>query len=147
MPAAQHESLVRAAAAQAVVKRFRHVPFAWGKADCGRMTALLLRGMGHKAPLARYGSYASEAGAFRALKRCGYDSMEAALDGFGLERIPHAYVRIADLMGLRGQGIWLGIGVYLGNGRVFAFTADPCLGHVYQPRDGVETAWRVPCLR
>lgn len=143
-PAPMHESLVRQAAAQAVVHRFHYKPFVWGTADCLRLSALLLRGMGHKVSLAKAGAYSSGPGAARALARNGYADMGEALDGFGLLRMPHAYVRIADLVGLPAVGGALGIGVYLGNHRVICFVEG--LGHVGQPHE-IATAWRVPCLK
>jgi hypothetical protein len=140
-----HEMVRRVAVAQAVVDRWRGRDFAWGVADCGRsIVAPVLKGMGHKCPLARFGRYSSEFGARRALKRQGFDSMEAFLDAFPLMRIGHAGVLPADLVGLKGEGGWLSICVALGNGRVFGFASEVRKAVVYQPYQ-IEAAWRVPC--
>ena len=146
-----HELVVRRDAAQAVVDRCQGKPFTWGRLDCGRsIVAPILKGMGHHCPLARFGEYRNEFGARRALARLGFASMEDFLDKFPLMRIAHASALPADLVGLRSEGEWLGIGVGVGNGRVFAFIEEPgtgChVGHVFEPLE-IAAAWRVPCLR
>lgn len=145
MSKSQFEMVRRAAAAQGVVDRWLGVPFAWGQADCMRsITAPVLKAMGHKCPLARFGQYSNEIGARRALKRQGFDSMEAFLDAVPLMRIGHARLLPGDLVGLEGVGGWLSIAVALGNGRVLGFASEAGLAVVYQPYS-IATAWRVPC--
>ena len=136
----------RVAAAQACVDRWLNQPFAWGSADCGRLAALAMKGMGHKVSLASFGSYKSEAAAKAALARRGFDSMEAALDAWPLMRIGHARALPADLLAMTGASGWTAIGVVLGNGRAFAFHGLTMRGQVIQPDPAhILTAWRVPC--
>ncbi len=145
----QHQLVIRAGVAQGIVDALSGKALDWGRLDCGRsIVAPVLKGLGHHCPLARFGAYSNEFGARRALARNGFASMEDFLDKRPLMRIGHASLLVADLVGLKAEGDWLGIGVHLGNGRAFAFieTAAGPVGHVIQPRE-IAAAWRVPCLR
>ena len=137
--------IARRDAAQAAVDRFDGQPFVWGKNDCVRLSAFVLRKLGHKPNLARAGSYSSLLGAKRALARTGFASLEAALDALGLPRIPPAAATTGDIVGLPGEGDWTALTVAVGNGRVLGFMEGR--GGIMQPVTTV-TAWRVnPCRK
>lgn len=134
--------LKRKAAADAVMKRFRGVPFQYGKYDCARLAALVLRKMGHRSPMAKAGIYHSAVGAARAMKRLGHFDLAAAIDGVGLQRIAPAAALPADLVLIPGEGPFGGALVMaVGNGRVLGYHED-CVGaEVLQPVEYL-AAWR-----
>lgn len=137
------EMLRRQRAAQATVDRFRSVPFAYGKNDCARLAAFVLRQMGHKPGLAKAGSYSSALGAARALKRLGHDDLASALDALGLLRIPPIAVLPGDLIMVPGEGPFGGaIAMAVGNGRVLGYHEDLDGADILQPVQFVG-AWRL----
>lgn len=136
----------RVAIAQAVVDRFNGRPFDWGRDDCARMAAFVLRKRGRPVKLAKAGSYYSARGALKALKRTGFANLTLAVDGQGLRRIAPAAVLPCDFIGLPADdgGDWLALSVALGGGRVIAFTEG--YGRIGQLRDETlfqAIAWRV----
>lgn len=141
-----HPLIQRAAAAQATLDYFTGRPFAWGEADCVRLAAFHLRQMGRTPKgLARAGSYGSEKMARRALLRTGFASLDAAVDGQGLPRIPPAAALVGDLVGLQGEGAWTSLTVALGNGRVLGFHSGAA--RVLKPVLPI-VAWRIePCRK
>jgi len=141
---AKREFMTRVSAAQASFDRFDGVAFRWSSNDCVRLAAFTLRKMGHKPALPKAGAYGSLLGARKALAAAGFDSLEAALDAMGLERIAPAAALPADIVALPGEGGWPALTVAIGNGRVLGFMGGR--GGVMQPRDYV-CAWRVPCLK
>ncbi len=137
------EMLRRQRAAQATVDRFRSVPFAYGKTDCARLAAFVLRQMGYKPGLAKAGSYSSALGAVRALKRLGHDDLPSALDALSLLRIPPIAALPADLIMLPGEGAFGGaIAMAVGNGRVLGYHEDLDGADILQPVEFVG-AWRL----
>lgn len=137
--------IARRDAAQAAVDRFDGRPFAWGKNDCVRLSAFVLRQLGHKPNLARAGSYSSLLGAKRALARTGFATLDAALDALGLPRIPPAAAVVGDIVGLPGLDDWTALTIAVGNGRVLGFMEGR--GGIMQPNAPL-TAWRVePCRK
>lgn len=138
--------IARRDAAQATLDAYRDRPLAWGRTDCARLVAFNLRQLGYKPGLQRGGSYTTSAGAVRALKRAGFDSLEAALDDLGLARIGHASLLVADIVKLRSEdAVLAALGVALGNGRVLAFSAVHGVCGVAQPLHGdILDAWRAP---
>lgn len=138
-----NEMLRRQRSAQATVDRFRGVPFAYGKNDCGRLAAFALRQMGHKPSLAKAGSYSSALGAARALKRLGHADLASALDSLGLLRIPPIAALPADLVMLPGEGPFGGaLALSVGNGRVLSYHEDLDGADILQPIEFV-AAWRL----
>lgn len=133
--------------AQAVFDRFAGRPLAWGRDDCVRMAAFALRKFKRPVSLAKAGEYSSLKGALRALRRAGFDTLEAAVDAQGLERIAPAFALPGDIIGLPAEedGPWLALTVALGNGRVLGFQGGAC--KVLQPRLDPETANRVRAWR
>lgn len=127
-----------------VMAKWNGIPFVWGRHDCGRLAAAMVKAMGHKLSLAAFGLYESERGALRALKRAGFDGLEAAVDA-RLHRIAPARALIGDIIGLAGEGgTWPALTLYLGNGAVLGFLDGECTAmRVKEYR----TAWSVTCLR
>ena len=136
--------LIRRSAAQACLDRFAGQAFAWGRSDCARLAAFALRGLGHNPRLARFGTYSTAIGARRALKRAGFDTIEAALDGMGLPRIPPAAALPGDIIALPSADdeAWPALCVALGGGRVLGFHGEVGLAVVMQP-EVWGLAWRV----
>ncbi len=137
------EMVRRQQAASAAMRRFQHAPFEYGKNDCARIGAFVLRKMGHKPQMAKAGSYKSALGAKRALSRLGFNSLTEALDAMGLVRIPPAAALAADLVLLPGEGPFGGsLTMAVGNGRVLGYHEDLEGADVLQPVEYV-AAWRV----
>ncbi len=140
-----NEAIQRRDAAQAAFDRFNGKPFAWGRNDCVRLAAFVLREMKRPVSLVKGGEYHSARGALRALARAGFPSLDAAVDAQGLMRIPPAAALQADLIGLPAEdGDWIALAVALGNGRILGFAGG--VGQVGQPRPEVlrtAFAWRV----
>lgn len=133
----------RQQAAQAAVDRFKGVPFELGKNDCVRLAAFVLRKMGHRPQLGKAGTYSTGAGALRALRRAGFDSLAQAVDGLGLERIAPAAALPADIVMIPGEAPLDGaLTVAVGNGRVLGFHEDAGGGEILQPVAFLG-AWRV----
>jgi len=143
-----HELSVRVAAAQAVLDAWRGTRFAWGRRDCVRLGAAMLRALGRRPALARGGAYRSERGAIAALKRAGFADVEAAVESVLGEasRIAPAAALPGDILGFAVPGVALtALGVAIGGGRILAFLEDGVC-HVAPPRLDVAgvgyLAWR-----
>jgi len=133
----------RQQAAQAAVNRFKGEPLIFGKNDCVRMAALVLRKMGRRPQLGKAGSYSSAIGAAHALKRAGYDNLAEALDALGLQRIPPAAALVADLVMLPADGPFGGaLTVAVGNGRVLGYHEAVDTAEILHPVAFV-SAWRL----
>lgn len=133
----------RQQAAQAAVNHFKGQPWELGKNDCVRLAAFTLRKMGHRPQLGKAGSYKTGVGAMRALKRAGHDTLAAALDALGLERIPPAAALPADIVMIPGQAPLDGaLTIAVGNGRVLGFHEDVGTAEVLQPIEFI-AAWRL----
>jgi hypothetical protein len=142
----------RVAATQGVVDAWRYRPFVWGENDCGRLAAAMLRALGHKPGVSRFGNYKTAFGAQKALMKRGFRDMADVIDSFNFHRIGQASVLPGDLVGFRhpDQPLGVGLAVTIGNGRLLAFMDNgdgrgvAC--HVFPPRPAspeVEyLAWR-----
>lgn len=146
-----HALIRRRDAAQATLDRFNGRALAWGRDDCVRLAAFCARKMGRPVSLAKAGSYSSARGALTALKRAGFDSLEAAVDAQGFVPISPAQALPGDLIGLPPveDGPWLALTVYLGNGRIVGFRDGRCgamqlhLGALTPDLANRVRAWRV----
>lgn len=143
-----HPLVLRRDAAQSVIDAFRGQAFAWGKADCVRLAAAVLRALGHNPRLAKAGAYSTEGGARAALARTGFAGLAEAIDALGLERIAPAAALPGDIIALASDSDgWPALTVAIGNGRVLGFHGDPPVCHVLHPHlDQVGAgvaAWRV----
>lgn len=132
----------RVDAVQATIDRFRDKPLKLGTDDCVRMAAFALRKQGVKASLLKAGSYSSETGARRAMKRLGYETLADALDALGLPRIAPAACLPGDILSLRAaDGDDLALAVAVGNGRALGFWEAAGVCTVFQPL-AYHAAWR-----
>ena len=113
--------ILRQQAAQATIDRFGGKPLAYGKDDCARMAVFCLKQLGVKVSLLKAGSYSSELGAARVLKKLGHDTVSDAIDSLGLPRIAPAMCLPGDIMALPTEGDDFGLAVAVGNGRALAF--------------------------
>lgn len=132
----------KVAAAQATLDRFKDVPLRLGRNDCVRMAAFHLRKLGHRVKLPPAGAYASIRSAKRELEKAGHETVAAALDSFGFERIPPAAAVAGDLIMLPGDTDLGALTVALGNGRCVAYHQDLAGAGVVQPVEWL-FAWRV----
>jgi len=150
-PEAQHVMLRRVAAAQAAVDAYSGMAMRWGKRECCRLAALVLKGLGHDARMSRFGFYSTAQGAQRAIMRQGFKDLAEVMDDLGFARIAQAAALPGDILGMMsGEPIMpIGLAVALGNGRVLAFLEDRVC-HVVSPNlavpDAQYFAWRCdPC--
>jgi hypothetical protein len=135
--------LRRQQAAQAAIDRFKDQPLVYGKNDCVRLAAFVLRKMGHRPQLAKAGSYRTALGAARALQRAGFEDLAAAVDALGLPRIAPAAAWVADLVLLPAGAPFGGaLSVAVGNGRVLGYHEDLGGAEILQPVQYV-AAWRI----
>lgn len=98
--------------------------FAWGKADCAKMTRYHLQAMGRKVKIGARGSYATALGARRMLKRMGHVDLAGALDAQLLARIPLAMATEGDIVAGEGDDAFHALGIYLGNQAVLGFHTE-----------------------
>lgn len=113
-----------------------------GTSDCVRMIASHLRLLGYKVKLPPSGSYASYAGALKALRAADYASVEDALDAMGLQRIAPAAAGVGDIVMLPADHPLGSFTVALGNGRVVGFHEEAVTATTLQPLQYL-AAWRV----
>ncbi|RSU58927.1 hypothetical protein BRX36_19880 [Sphingomonas sp. S-NIH.Pt1_0416] len=132
----------RADAAQATLDRFKDKPFQWGTRDCARMVAAHLRSLGYKVKLPPSGSYRSIRSATKALTAAGFDTVGAALDAMGLERIAPVATIVGDIIEWPSENNLAALGVVMGNGRMLAYHPDAAGAVIVQPVEFV-AAWRV----
>lgn len=137
------EMLARVRAAQATLDQWKDKPFRLGRTDCVRVTASHLRRMGHRVKLPPSGSYASPRSALKALQARGYETLPAAMDGAGFERIAPAAALPGDIIAIPGDMEIGCLMVALSNGRAAGFHEDVAGVTVLQPTEYV-AAWRVP---
>ncbi|MFZ4605148.1 MAG: DUF6950 family protein [Caulobacter sp.] len=111
-----NRGVLRAAVAQAAVDEFAGKALVMGRCDCARLVTFVLERFGVDTGLGRFGDYRSETGAYRALRRTGFGSMEEAIESLGLERIAPARRLPGDLLSLPGSGAVAAMHVALSNG-------------------------------
>lgn len=135
----------RVAAAQATLDEFVGKPFRWGHNDCARLVAAHLRRMGYKVRVPSKGSYASSRSALKMLRARGFDSMGAAIDAVGLERIAPAEANAGDIVQGASGDAFGALGVKLGNGRLLGYH-EHAPGAVVLQEVRLDVAWRVTPL-
>lgn len=126
----------------AVADKYTGREFSLGSDDCVHMIAFGLREYDIKTSLHKFGSYSTPAGARRALKRAGYDSLIEAVRGHGFFELEGAsFAWPGDIIALKAEDsedvalAWLASG-----GRAFGFWRG--IGQFFQPHEFV-AAWRV----
>lgn len=134
----------RQRAAQSCIDRFNGKTYAPGKRDCAVLALHALHGMGVKG--LKIGRYGTAAGAVRAMKKAGFDTLADGVDTV-LSRIPPAAALPGDIIALESEpGCPFGsaLTVAVGNGRVIGFFDG--VGAVIQPLKFV-CAWRAECRK
>lgn len=141
--------LARVDAAQQAMDHFAGKPLVWGRTDCARLAAHVLKTLGYKPGLSRFGDYKTELGARRALRRHGMTDTPDWLDTIhGLIRIAPAAALPGDVVGMPGAGNWTSLTICLGNGRLLGFHPEAGVGvcTVVQPLIAPVAAWSAaPC--
>jgi len=89
------ELIRRQAALGRTMARFRRKPFRLGRNDCVQLARFHLKAMGHR-KLPASGRYSTPAGARRALRSTGHETLEALLDSL-LPRIAPAAMLPGDV--------------------------------------------------
>jgi hypothetical protein len=133
--------------AQAALNAYIGKPFEWGKYDCARLGAFVLREAGFSPGLAKFGEYHSDITARKALQRAKVGSLVEAVDLTGLARTTPAACLPADLIAFPGEAGWQGLAVVLGNGRVLGFTEsvpDGACSIIAARLELAVAAWSVP---
>lgn len=120
------ELIRRVEAATATKREFEGHPIEWGKRDCLKMVAFVLRHLNHKNPTKGVLKYSSMLGAVRAFRKAGYPDLAAAVDAYGLTRIPPASALPGDILAFPTEAAATKFGVYalavsLGSDKALAF--------------------------
>jgi hypothetical protein len=132
----------RIEAVEATIARFQGKPLKYGRDDCVRMSAFVLRKLGVKTPLLKAGTYSSEISARRAMKKMGFATLPEAVDAVGLPQIAPALALPGDILALKADhGDDVALAVAVGNGRALGFWEGAGVCTVFQPL-AFETAWR-----
>lgn len=128
-----------------MVKRWRGVPFFWGKADCGSLAASHLKALGHGSALPKVRHYRDMLGATRALRELGVERLPEYLDKIEtITRLPSpAFALPGDLVALPAQDGLGAICIYLGNGACLGWHPDAEGCEVLIDVLEWEAAWRV----
>ncbi len=116
-----------------------------GESDCVRMFARHARKLGHQVRIPPARSYRTVKGALAKLEELGHESLPAAIDALGFERIAPAAAIVGDLLELPSEdGRLPALAIALGNGRAVAWHEGIPHGgaDVLQPLELV-TAWRL----
>ena len=135
-----HPMIRRREAVEATVARFAGKPLRYGRDDCARMAAFLVKRLGVKVQLAQMPRYASAVGAARALIALECGTLAEVVDRAGLPRIAPARVLPGDLLALPGPDDTVALHVAMGGDTSFGLIEG-----VFQPGRVHQsiTAWRV----
>lgn len=142
-PDVDHPLIRRRDAAQATLDAWSTEPMRLGSADCVRMAAAHLRLLGYQVRLPPKGAYRTVVAAMRLLRDAGHDSLGAALDAIGLERIAPAATIVGDIMLMPAEHELGALVVCMGNGRVAGWHDDHAGGVVVMEPLAMTAAWRV----
>lgn len=112
----------RVRVAQACVDRFVGKPLDFKHGDCVRQARYVLHLRKHSTGLLKGVKWGSEAGAYKAMRKLGFTSLDQGVDATGLLVIPFAMIRPADLLSMPGDDAFgCTLGVYLGDGYVSGY--------------------------
>lgn len=133
----------RALATSAVIDRFQPKPFSWKtRGNCAHLAVAQARAMGARLPSVP--RFESHAGAVRALRRMGFDTLEALLDRH-LRRIPPAMLIVGDLAMLPGAAPFGALTVATGGAHLIGWhEADLSKMHSFAiSKTDIVAAWAV----
>lgn len=117
---------IRAAATSATFARFNGEPLVLGKTDCARMVAFHLKQLGFDpALLPHSGTYSTEVGARRALRRLGVESLSEIMDRH-FPRIAPAEALVGDISCVRAADLGDAMQVTLHRNTVLGFLDGVC---------------------
>lgn len=111
--------LLRTAATEATMAKFRDRAFRWGSCDCGKIAAFHARKFGWKVP--RTGTYRGALGARKYLASMDCTCMADLLDKIGFARIAPAFALTGDFLAFDSADSLGGIGIHLGGDKIMAF--------------------------
>ncbi|WP_010186022.1 DUF6950 family protein [Sphingomonas sp. PAMC 26605] len=140
--APDHPLVRRRDAAQITLDTWSKRPQKLGTADCVRMTAAHLRLLGWRVKLPPAGSYRTVNSAMKALASAGHDSISAALDALGLERISPAATIVGDIILMPADHELGALVIVMGNGRVAGWHDECADGVVVMQPLQMLAAWR-----
>lgn len=126
-----------------MVERYDGRELVLGSDDCVHMISYGLHLLGcKKSSLVKAGSYKTEAGALRALRRAGYANLKEAVAGQGFfELDAPAFAWPCDILAMKAVGTDdVALAFMASNGRGFGFFDGKA--QFFQPL-AIETAWRV----
>jgi hypothetical protein len=124
-----------------VAERYQGKPFDLGSDDCVHMITFGLKQLGLKVSLMKHGSYNTPAGARRALKKAGFNSLLEAVPAQGFVEIAPSMAWPGDIIAMKAKDDEDVALAFMGsNGRAFGFWNDHA--QYFQPL-AFEAAWRV----
>lgn len=111
-----HELIRRQRAVEACRDRFVGKPLDFRVRDCVRLIRHDLHHMGHSTSLLKGVRWASETGAYKAMRKLGYADLLAGMDASSLPRIAPAAALPADILALPAEGgFGCALAIYAGN--------------------------------
>lgn len=112
----------RVQVAQQCAARFVGQPLDFKQYDCVRQARFVMHLRKHSTRLLKGVKWGSETGAYRAMRKLGFDNLEQGVDATGLLVIPFSMIRPADLVAMPGDDAFgCTLGVYLGDGYVSGY--------------------------
>lgn len=112
----------RVRVAQLCAARFVGKPLDFKQYDCVRQARYVLHLRKHPSGLLKGVKWGTETGAFRAMRRLGFTSLDQGMDATGLLVIPFSMIRPADIIAMPGSDAFgCSLGVYLGDGYVSGY--------------------------
>jgi hypothetical protein len=112
--------------AQAVADRYAGQLLDWGRLDCCQMAHSVVTGLGLASPLEGV-AYKTRRGAVKAMRKLGFEDLDAAVDAMGFARIAPALALPADILAFETHDLTFGraLGVALSRNRCIAFIDAP----------------------
>ena len=139
-----HDIVIRMEAVQAAADKFVDKPLEWGRIDCVKLAALVMRKQGVPVRLLKGVRYTNPETALRKMRKMGFDDLNAAMDATGLARIAPASAIVGDIVSARSETTFgQALLVVAGSGRLLGFDGDHICRVIVPRWLGDEAAWRV----
>ncbi|MFC0633298.1 DUF6950 family protein [Brevundimonas balnearis] len=134
-----HPMLRRQQAVEATIQRFAGKTLAYGRDDCARMAAFLVKRLGVKVRLTKMPRYGSAVGAARALRALDCRDLAEVVDKAGLPRVAPSRAIMGDLFALPAPDDTVALHIALDHQTSFGL-----IDGVFQPGRVHQTicAWR-----